>query len=40
MPGEKRPRNDYELSRKREIIYYSPENPKLKQFEIKTHFEN
>jgi hypothetical protein len=38
MPGEKRPRNDYELSRKREIIYYSRENSKLKQFEIKTHF--
>ena len=40
MPGEKRSRNDYELSKKREIIYFSRENPKLKQIEIKNHFEN
>jgi hypothetical protein len=39
MPGEKRPRNDYELGKKREIIYFSRENPKLRQFEIKLHFE-
>jgi hypothetical protein len=23
MPGEKRPRNDYELGKEREIIYFS-----------------
>jgi hypothetical protein len=40
MPGEKRPRNDYELGKKREIIYFSRENPKLKQSEIKAHFED
>ena len=40
MPGEKRPRNDYELGKKREIIYFSRENSKLKQSEIKAHFED
>jgi hypothetical protein len=35
MPGEKRPRNDYELGKTREIIYFSLEHPKLRQFEIK-----
>jgi hypothetical protein len=39
MPGEKRQRNDYELEKKREIIYFSREHPKLRQFEIKLHFE-
>jgi hypothetical protein len=39
MPGEKRQRNDYELGKKREIIYFSREHPKLRQFEIKLHFE-
>jgi hypothetical protein len=34
MPDEKRPRNDYELGKKREIIFFSRENPKLKQSEI------
>ena len=35
MPGEKRTRNDYELSKKQEIIYFSREHAKLRQFEIK-----
>ena len=30
MQGEKRPRNDFELGKKRELIYFSREHPKLK----------
>ena len=39
MSGVKRSRNDYELSKKREIIYYSRANPKLSQKDIREHFE-
>ena len=38
MSGVKRSRNDYELSKKIEIIY-SIANPKLSQKDIREHFE-